>query len=210
MTSTQKIKIGDLGVSKRVTNTEKENSGHKIDYAKVGTPLYFAPELVKGKSYDYKIDIWALGVIMYYLTVLKPPFSGDTIPELNERILNSTPKQLPKYYTSRYKALIYSLLSKNPKDRPSWDQVLNQIPELIINGYNSELKFMKVGERAGAVSSRDSPSKMESLPLEVIPIPVNKKVVKMNWNNLTKPISGYLKPQNSRSQKLNVKDTQEK
>ncbi|CAI2387665.1 unnamed protein product [Moneuplotes crassus] len=208
MTSTHNIKIGDLGVSKIINSSEKENQEENIDESKVGTPLYFAPELVKGKLYDLKIDLWAVGVIMYYLTALKPPFAGETIPELNESILNCSPKQLPKYYTTRYKTLIYSLLAKNPKDRPNTEEALKSIPDLIINAYNSELKFLKVREKCGAISSRESPTKNCDIPLEVIPIPIDKKIVKMDSKNLKRPISGCQRRKNSKSQKLNVRTVQ--
>lgn len=70
MSSKQTIKIGDLGVCKTVGGSEIGG----INDLRVGTPLYLAPELVKNKSYDFKVDIWALGIIMYYLTCLHPPF----------------------------------------------------------------------------------------------------------------------------------------
>ena len=181
MSSTQNVKIGDLGVSKIVDENDKENNWASWHEEKVGTPLYFAPELVKEKNYDYKVDIWALGVIMYYLTSLYPPFGGDSIPELNNQILNLTPKELPKYYTTRFKTLIYSFLSKNPKDRPSSEQALNLVPDIIKNAYSSQIKFTEVRENNGALSSRNSPIKSNTdLPIEIIPIPIHKKVVKMN------------------------------
>lgn len=207
MTSKQNIKIGDMGVSKIINSPENENQGESND-TKVGTPLYFAPELVKNKSYDYKIDIWAVGIIMYYLTALKPPFAGETVPELNDAIVNSTPKSLPKYYTTRYKTLVYSFLAKDPKDRPTSEEALKLIPDLIVNAYNSQIKFCQVREKFGAISSRESPTKNNELPLDIIPIPVNKKVVKMNSDDLKRPPSGYNKCHNTKSQQLNVQSMQ--
>jgi len=39
-----------------------------------GTPLYVSPELLMGKTYDYKVDIWALGIMVYELLTGKLPF----------------------------------------------------------------------------------------------------------------------------------------
>lgn len=32
-----------------------------------GTPVYMAPEIWKGIEYNNKVDIWSIGVVMYYL-----------------------------------------------------------------------------------------------------------------------------------------------
>ena len=38
-----------------------------------------APEMLDGKSYDYRIDLWALGVLLYELNHGKAPFEGTEI-----------------------------------------------------------------------------------------------------------------------------------
>ena len=45
------IKLGDLGVSKICSNATK------LQAARVGTPLYLAPEVIKHQPYDFKVDI---------------------------------------------------------------------------------------------------------------------------------------------------------
>jgi len=42
----------------------------------LGSPLYMAPELCQEKSYDNKVDVWAVGVILYVLMTGSAPFSG--------------------------------------------------------------------------------------------------------------------------------------
>ncbi|MCB0370483.1 MAG: protein kinase [Bdellovibrionales bacterium] len=34
-----------------------------------GTPLYVCPEILKGREYDEKIDIWSIGIMMYEMVV---------------------------------------------------------------------------------------------------------------------------------------------
>lgn len=43
-----------------------------------GTPVYMAPEIWAGNAYDNKVDVWSLGVVMYYLLSGTHPFLGDT------------------------------------------------------------------------------------------------------------------------------------
>ena len=47
-----------------------------------GTYEYMSPEMVHEKKYDYKIDIWALGVLLYELIHCRAPFPASTIDEI--------------------------------------------------------------------------------------------------------------------------------
>jgi len=52
------IKIADLGFAQKF---DKKTGLELV----LGTPLYMAPELVRHKKYDEKVDVWSLGVITY-------------------------------------------------------------------------------------------------------------------------------------------------
>lgn len=54
----------------------------------LGTPIYMAPELVIGTTYDCRVDVWSLGVITYILLCGKPPFDGESTDMLKEEILH--------------------------------------------------------------------------------------------------------------------------
>ena len=65
------IKLTDFGFSKVLEKDKKESN-------KLGTTPYMAPELFQGVEYDHKIDIWALGVMVYCMLSGKYPFTGKT------------------------------------------------------------------------------------------------------------------------------------
>ena len=44
----------------------------------LGSPLYMAPEIIKGEVYNEKVDIWSIGVITYMLLSGRNPFPGRT------------------------------------------------------------------------------------------------------------------------------------
>jgi serine/threonine protein kinase len=123
--------------------------------------------------------------------------------DLAASILSSTPNDMPKYYTTKLKTLVYTCLSKNPEDRPNIDEALSQIPQITKTAYESEFRFTEVKERCGAISSRESPTKkVTDLPLEVIPIPIYKKTVKMDTGKLTRPVTAYKNTFNVKSQNI--------
>lgn len=52
-----------------------------------GTPEYLAPEVIEQKGHNKAVDWWGLGVIIYEMLAGVPPFHGDGILDIYERIL---------------------------------------------------------------------------------------------------------------------------
>ena len=65
------IKIIDFGLADIVRSNENNLSGIK------GTKRYMAPEVLKGRSYNEKCDIWSVGHIFYVLMTFAHPFDDD-------------------------------------------------------------------------------------------------------------------------------------
>jgi len=63
-----KVKIGDLGMAKILTKDDQLIS------TRVGTPVYFAPEMIQNQLYSLPVDVWALGCVLYNLATLEHPF----------------------------------------------------------------------------------------------------------------------------------------
>ena len=87
--SIKQVKIADFGMSKILSKKGKENLSSKgkggMEAAMktmVGTLSYQAPEILRGKGYDKKVDYWSIGVIMFILLCGYPPFYGETDHEV--------------------------------------------------------------------------------------------------------------------------------
>lgn len=79
------IKLIDFGLSKRFGVPDGGTPKVKMNTI-VGTPYYVAPEVLKG-NYDFKCDIWSLGIILYILLCGYPPFEGDNHKEIFKNVL---------------------------------------------------------------------------------------------------------------------------
>lgn len=117
------VKVGDLGVSKLC-----ESCGFgELTQSRVGTPLYLSPEQVKRQTYGFKVDVWALGVLLYTLTALEAPFNGTNLIALGYNIVKKRPKPLPKRYSAQWRGLLDRLLAKRQDERPTIVTVLDTL-----------------------------------------------------------------------------------
>ena len=112
------VKIGDFGLAR--------NLGDDFARTRVGTPYYMSPELVSGRGYDEKSDIWALGCVIYEMARLRPPFTSAcrSEDELFMRIKSGNVGRIPSMYSDSLWECICSMLDKDPKKRPSAGEIL--------------------------------------------------------------------------------------
>ncbi|OHT02218.1 AGC family protein kinase [Tritrichomonas foetus] len=111
------LKICDFGFARALSNTTLVLTSIK------GTPLYMAPELVQEQPYDEKVDIWALGVILYELYYGKPPFFTNSIYKLIQMIVNS-PIVFPGDISAQFKDFLLEMLQKDPSKRTSCEELM--------------------------------------------------------------------------------------
>ncbi|CAL1162669.1 unnamed protein product, partial [Cladocopium goreaui] len=114
------IKIADYGLSKYREEELK---------SLVGTPQYWAPEMLMGRgkdAYDERVDLWSLGVLLYVMLYGRYPFKGE---RANEQIKAgvfdlSHPKNEP---SDEAKDLIRKLLKVNANERLSLKECLEHL-----------------------------------------------------------------------------------
>jgi serine/threonine protein kinase len=88
-----------------------------------GSPGYIAPEILMEKPYDFKADLWSLGVVMYVLLTGEPPFFHEDCYELFELIKRGEldlSKNCCSHISDLAKDLISRLLIVDPKERISF------------------------------------------------------------------------------------------
>uniref|UniRef100_A0A0N4Z346 non-specific serine/threonine protein kinase n=1 Tax=Parastrongyloides trichosuri TaxID=131310 RepID=A0A0N4Z346_PARTI len=104
------VKLADFGFSCKV----QDNVMLKTF---CGSPPYAAPELFKDQEYyGPGVDIWALGVLLYFMIVGITPFRGDTVSDLKQTILKGQ-YSMPEYVTTFAQHVINRMLDVNPQRR---------------------------------------------------------------------------------------------
>lgn len=70
------VKLGDFGIARVLSNTRSKAK------TVVGTPYYLSPEIIENMPYSFKSDIWSLGVLLYEMCALCPPFNAQSLHQL--------------------------------------------------------------------------------------------------------------------------------
>lgn len=127
------VKIGDFGIAKVLS--------HTIQKARtmVGTPYYLSPEIVQSKPYNVKTDIWSLGVMLYEMCALKPPFDAPSIHLLSMKIVRGVYNPVPSCFSAELRQLIKIMLDVRPEHRPDVNKILSMpVVQRRIKTYLSE------------------------------------------------------------------------
>ena len=90
----------------------------------IGTPTHISPELVSGKAYDFKSDIWGLGCIVYEMCCQKPPFIAKGLNEIFVKIQNADYAPISNAYSQTLSDLIRIMLKVDPNRRPTAYQIV--------------------------------------------------------------------------------------
>lgn len=81
LTNNNEVKLADFGLAKRFTS----NEGNMMQTS-YGTPYYQAPEILQGKPYNEKADLWSAGIILFQMLAGQVPFTANSVPELLHKV----------------------------------------------------------------------------------------------------------------------------
>ena len=113
------VKLLDFGVSKMLS--PKSGSVYTKEGTLLGTPAYMAPEQAKGrKSIDHRIDIYAMGVILYEIMTGQKPYRGDSPKETVFEIITKpflSPGRINPTITEEMEKVIHKAMAKDPRAR---------------------------------------------------------------------------------------------
>ena len=136
-----KLKLCDFGWAKELTLENRSTF--------CGTMEYMAPEIVGSENYDYSVDIWSLGILLYELLFGHSPFKANTTNNIIQNIKSHELNYDNKNLSNSCKDLIQKLLEMNPQKRLKLKDIL-------------EHSFIKKHSKL-LIYKKKSPTKMTNL-----------------------------------------------
>lgn len=121
------VKIGDFGISKKVSAIDEEDEDFKKTGKRAslqGSVFWMAPEVVKQTTYTKKADIWSVGCLIVEMFTGRHPF-----PELSQmqalfKIGNHITPQIPEWCTNEAKEFLKKTFEINFEMRPDAIELL--------------------------------------------------------------------------------------
>ncbi|XP_005352500.1 STE20-like serine/threonine-protein kinase isoform X1 [Microtus ochrogaster] len=170
------IKLADFGVSAKNTRTIQRRDSF------IGTPYWMAPEVVmcetsKDRPYDYKADVWSLGITLIEMAEIEPPHHELNPMRVLLKIAKSEPPTLaqPSKWSSNFKDFLKKCLEKNVDARWTTAQLL-QHPFVTVDS-NKPVREL-IAEAKAEVTEEVEDGKEEDDDEETenaLPIPANKR-----------------------------------
>jgi serine/threonine protein kinase len=117
------VKVVDFGISKSLRASSEEEEAVRLTQTGMvlGTPLYMSPEQARGdEDLDARVDIYALGVIMYEAATGRVPFSGNNYLSVISQVLNEDPKPVREVrpdISEEFEAIVFRAMAKDREDR---------------------------------------------------------------------------------------------
>jgi len=134
------VKISDFGFAKVLSHDEKNQM---LLQSMVGTPIYTPLQILEGREYSSKCDVWSLGIMFYQMLCGRLPFIWKSIAKNNLKggiaqltdEIKKNPVDYPKdlKISKSLKDLIDKMLQKEEKERISWDDLFVLVEKLDFN-----------------------------------------------------------------------------
>jgi serine/threonine-protein kinase len=161
---TTRVKLLDFGISKVLDDRDGTDQTQTQEGTVMGTPHFMSPEQVRGDPVDARTDIWAVGVVLYYISTGQLPFDDEVPLKTLDQVLTRDPLPPTQHVPGmplEVAQIILRCLQKDADDRPSSvDEIADAIaPFADEEGLPISRKVRRIRE-----SSADVRASLSSMP----------------------------------------------
>ena len=124
-----RVRLADFGIAKLFGSAAHTALGNVV-----GTAEYMAPEQAAGGHVDQRVDIYALGLVMFAMLAGRPPFTGGQAAEIIRRQQHERPPRVTEAGADvpyELEMLVDRMLSKEPAGRPASALALGRLLEAV-------------------------------------------------------------------------------
>ncbi|KAK8837474.1 hypothetical protein M9Y10_036471 [Tritrichomonas musculus] len=127
-------RVCDFGLSRCFSDSLTKSQNLTMT-GEIGTPLYMAPELLRGEDcYSTSVDVYAFSILAYEIVTGEEPFSelGEKISPFGfaHKVINGHRPKLSGCVSEKMKNLLMRCWSENPEDRPSFDDIFSELSDI--------------------------------------------------------------------------------
>lgn len=114
------VKVLDFGLAKLIHDSVEVTKKQNL----VGSVAFLAPEQILGLEFDQRVDVYALGVLFYYMLSGQKPFRGEDDLSILYQHIHKDPTPLAEVLPAHHQVpeeiirIIHQCLSKDPRQRP--------------------------------------------------------------------------------------------
>lgn len=154
------VKLMDFGIAVGKVLTRLTMTG-----ARVGTPIYMAPEQAKGNRVDARSDVYSLGLLAYEMVTGQTAFKGSYEAVVHQQVFESPkpPKQVKMEIPGKLSDLVLHMIEKDPAERPTLDDVIARIDKGVLTDEaftDSTALVVSIQEKRGMLRVLDLKGKL--------------------------------------------------
>jgi len=135
----EQVKVVDFGIAKMM----EDETGLTLTGVVLGSPHFMAPEQARGSALSHRVDIYAVGVLLYCSLVGRYPFDGDSFHKI---VFGHLGKEIPPFREANpavdidpnLEATVRRCLAKEPRQRfPDVDTLISSLTPFMADGYGT-------------------------------------------------------------------------